>query len=152
MVRGCKIRRSFASLTMTMRIYETRAGASARGDSANHDLFQIARFRFRFRNLLRRERAAVEFAEVRARGGITGVGRNGVPDIRSKAVLRNAAAIFQRFGVEVLRLRKTLICGNLIELWGLGEISIRHQTAQVVGAESVVLVGGQLEPLLGRVG
>ena len=51
-----------------------------------------------------------------------------------------------------MRLGKTLIGGNLIELRGLGVISIRHQTPQVVGGESVVLVGGQLEPFLGRVG
>ena len=41
-----------------------------------------------------------------------------------------------------MRLGKALIGGNLIERRSLGVISIRHQTAQVVGAISVVLGGG----------
>src|SRR5271157_2196570 len=122
------------------------SGASARRDGTDHDLFQVAGFRFRLRDLIHREIATVvEFAEVRARGGITGVLRNGVPDVGSEAIKRNAAPIFQRFGIEVLLLGKALIGGNLIELGSLGVISIRHQTAQVVGAEGVVLVGGDLE-------
>ena len=46
--------------------------------------------------------AAVEFVQVRDRSLIAGVNRNGVPEIGGEAVLRNAAAIAQRFGIEIL--------------------------------------------------
>src|SRR5208282_3871691 len=103
------------------------------------------------RDLIGRKITAVEIANIRVGGCITGVGRNGVPDVGGKAILRNAAAVFQCFGVEVLRLGQSLIGGKLIKPRSLGVISIGHQTAEVVGAVCVVLVGGELEPFLGRV-
>src|SRR4029077_20196366 len=128
------------------------SGAPAGGDGANYDLFQIAGLRFRLLDLIGGQVAAiVEFTEVRARGRITGISGDGVPDIGSEPVQLNSATIFQRFGVEELGLGKTLIGRNLIELWSLGVISIGHQTAQIVGAVRVVLICGQLEPFLGHV-
>jgi hypothetical protein len=110
-------------------------------------------FALGLRNLIHGEKAAaVEFVEVRAGSGITGVGRNGEPDIGGEAVLRNAAAVLESLGIEILRLRKSLVGGNFIEGGSLGVILIRHQAAQVVGAEGIILIGGQLEPFSGQVG
>src|SRR5208282_4217027 len=79
--------------------------APARGHSPNHDLFQIAGFRLGLRNLIRSDQAAaIEFVEVRACGRIAGIGSDAVPDVGSEAVLRDAAPIFECFGVEILRL------------------------------------------------
>src|SRR5580693_9524766 len=76
--------------------------ASARGDGADHHLFQIARLRFRFRNLTHSEiAAAFEFANVRAGRGIARIRRDAEPDVGSEPILWNAAAIFQCFGIEV---------------------------------------------------